>query len=75
MANESQSSPSKLVSDETSWLSVVEAADALGCSRATVKRRCASGELRARKVGKVWIIALRLCPTCGRAIDERSTTT
>ena len=43
-------------------LTVYEAAAILGVSVATVRRRCASGQLPARKVGRSWIVDGRVLP-------------
>lgn len=46
-------------------LTVEEAATRLGVSPATVKRRCAAGEIAATRIGRAWLIdakALRLPP-------------
>lgn len=47
--------------DEES-LTIEEAAAILGLSVATVRRRCASGEIKARKVGRSWIVDGRALP-------------
>jgi len=43
-------------------LTIEEAAAILGLSVATVRRRCASGEIKARKVGRSWIVDGRALP-------------
>lgn len=42
--------------------SVEQAAEVLGSSPATVRRRCADGSLPAEKVGRAWVVELDLVP-------------
>ena len=44
------------------WITVDEAAAILGVSVATVRRRCAAGELEAHKSGRSWIIDRKSVP-------------
>lgn len=55
-----------------SRLTVEEAAERLGVSPATVRRRAASGELAAEKAGKQWVIDGAFLPTTQRARRKRS---
>ena len=48
---------SLLGGEPSEFLTVEEAADQLGVSVATVRRRCAAGELGAAKSGKHWIVS------------------
>lgn len=43
-------------------LSVEQAAERLGLSPATVRRRCVDGSLPAEKVGRAWVVDLDLIP-------------
>lgn len=44
--------------EEGNYTSVEEYAKECGVSRATVKRRCQDGTLRAKKVGRAWLIPM-----------------
>lgn len=60
---------------EDEYITVEEAATRLGISPATVKRRCSSGELPARKVGRGWVLeATRLPPPRVRRPTRRPST-
>lgn len=48
--------------DDEESLTVEEAAAKLGLSVATIRRRCGTGEIRARKVGRNWIVDGRALP-------------
>lgn len=56
-------------------LTIDEAAARLGLSVATVRRRCASGEIAARKVGRNWIVDGRALPRPSRRTPPRRTGT
>lgn len=49
--------------------SVAEAADHLGLSKATVRRMCADGRLKAEHVGRSWVIEIEL-PMVAHPIEE-----
>lgn len=62
-------------SPDDELLTVDEAAERLGVSVATVRRRCASGDLTARKVGKSWLIeGAALPPARARGARRRPRT-
>lgn len=59
---------------ESELLTVEEVAEILGCSVATVRRMCATGEVSAVKSGRQWLIpADRLPPIRGRRRVARET--
>lgn len=51
--------------NENEWLSVQEAAKALGVNDSRVRQLCRGGDLEARKVGTVWIVS-------AEAVKERA---
>ena len=44
------------------WITVEEAGGILGLSPATIRRKCAAGELQAHKVGRSWVIDRKSLP-------------
>lgn len=54
---------------ETIEVSTEEAAQRLGVSGPTIRRRCIEGSLDARKIGKGWVIRLSVCVACGKASE------
>ena len=42
---------------EGEWLTVSDAAKALGVNDSRVRQLCLSGELRAKKFGRVWMVS------------------
>ncbi len=47
---------------DTPWISVEEAAQRLGVSVASVRRKCASDELSSQKVGRSWLVDAAALP-------------
>jgi excisionase family DNA binding protein len=52
------STPSAGASGDESWLSIAEAAAAMGCSPQYVRRLCRAGRVTARRVGREWLVSL-----------------